>query len=181
MVLRPRPVRLLLAAIAAVALVTTGCGDDDGGDAADTSTTAADAEDGGATTTVTGDDTSTTDDSGGAHVEVADTDIGQVLTSEGMTLYLFTPDDAGPSTCVEGCIDSWPALLANGPVTVGDGLDQEMFGTERRDDDTEQVTVDGWPLYFFVGDSEPGDTTGHGSGGVWYAVGPDGVAVDEGG
>jgi predicted lipoprotein with Yx(FWY)xxD motif len=173
--------RLVLIGIAALSLLATGCGDDDDGgdDDAATSTTAA-ADDG--TTTTSGDDTSTTEASGGASVEVADTDLGEVLVSDGMTLYLFTPDDGGPSTCETGCIENWPPLLATGQVAVGEGLDQELFGTSPRDDGAgDQVTVDGWPLYFYSGDSEPGDTNGQGVGGVWYAVGPDGAAVEEGG
>ena len=40
------------------------------------------------------------------------------------------------------------------------------------------MTVDGWPLYFFSGDSAPGDTNGQGVGDVWYVVGPDGAAIE---
>ena len=52
-----------------------------------------------------------------------------------------------------------------------------LFASATRDDGDDQVTVDGWPLYFFSGDAAPGDTNGQGVGGIWYVVGPDGAAI----
>ena len=40
-----------------------------------------------------------------------------------------------------------------------------------------QVTYNGWPLYFFVEDIQPGDINGHdieSFGEDWYLVGPNG-------
>ena len=39
-----------------------------------------------------------------------------------------------------------------------------------RPDGTHQLKAGKWPLYRFAGDSEPGDTNGQGSGGVWFVV-----------
>jgi predicted lipoprotein with Yx(FWY)xxD motif len=168
---------LVLAPVAALALLAAACGDDD--DEATTDTTAAEE-----TTTTAAEETTTTaatDTTGApaaaATVEVADSDFGQILVSEGRTLYLFMPDAAGPSTCTAGCADSWPALVAEGEVTPGEGIDASLLGTAPRDDGSEQVTIAGWPLYFFSGDAAPGDTNGQGIGDVWYVVGPDGSAV----
>jgi predicted lipoprotein with Yx(FWY)xxD motif len=36
-----------------------------------------------------------------------------------------------------------------------------------------QVTYNGWPLYGWVKDKTPGDTTGQGVGGNWFVVTPD--------
>jgi plastocyanin len=40
-----------------------------------------------------------------------------------------------------------------------------------------QVTYNGWPLHSFAGDSQPGDTNGQATGGVWFVVSPAGEAV----
>src|SRR5918997_1313963 len=44
-----------------------------------------------------------------------------------------------------------------------------------------QVTVDGRPVYLYAGDSAPGDVAGQGVDGEWWAVGPDGSEITEGG
>ena len=51
------------------------------------------------------------------------------------------------------------------------------LGTITRSDGTKQVTYNGHPLYYFVGDSGPGQTTGQGSdnfGAKWWLVAPAG-------
>jgi predicted lipoprotein with Yx(FWY)xxD motif len=158
----------LLIALAALGLTAAACGDDD--DDASTTTTEAAAE--SSTTTTAADD-------GASLVELVDADLGQILASDGRTLYTFAPDDGGASTCYGDCATNWPPLLADSGVTAGDGLDAGLFGTVARDDGGEQVTVDGWPLYFFSGDAAAGDVNGQGVGDVWYVVGPDGTAIDD--
>jgi predicted lipoprotein with Yx(FWY)xxD motif len=155
-------------AVLALLSVAAACGDDD--DASSSTTSAPSSE----STTQ-----STEADTGTATVEVADSDLGEILTSEGMTLYTFKPDAGGAPTCNDDCATSWPPLVADGEPTVGDGLDAAQFATATRADGDEQVTVDGWPLYFFSGDTAPGDTNGQDVGDVWYVVGPDGAAIEE--
>ena len=87
------------------------------------------------------------------------------------------PDNGGAPTCNDDCATTWPPLVADGAPTVGDGLDLALFSSATRDDGDDQVTVDGWPLYFFSGDAAAGDTNGQGVGGIWYVVGPDGAAI----
>ncbi len=41
-----------------------------------------------------------------------------------------------------------------------------------------QVTYDDQPLYYFSGDSAPGDTKGQNLGKVWFVVAPDGDAIE---
>ena len=178
MILHSRPVRALLV-LAPLALLGAACGDDD--DEATTDTTAATEEE--TTTTTAPPETETTDDAGGtqlageATIEVADSPLGTILVSEGRTLYLFMPDNAGPSTCTGGCADTWPALVVDGGASAGEGIDQALLGTAPTADGGEQATIDGWPLYFFSGDAAPGDTNGQGIGGVWFVVAPDGTAI----
>ena len=90
------------------------------------------------------------------------------------------PDNGGAPTCNDDSATTWPPLVADGAPTVGDGLDLALFSSATRDDGDDQVTVDGWPLYFFSGDTTAGDTNGQGVGGIWYVVGPDGAAIGAG-
>jgi predicted lipoprotein with Yx(FWY)xxD motif len=113
-----------------------------------------------------------------ATVMVAESDLGQILVDgEGRTLYLFTPDEAGEPTCYEGCAQAWPPLLAEGEITVGEGLDDTDFSTATRTDGGEQVKIGTWPLYYFANDAAPGDTNGQGLNDVWYVVSPSGEAI----
>lgn len=117
---------------------------------------------------------------GEAIVMVADSpEHGQILVdAEGRSLYLFTPDEAGTPTCYEGCAQAWPPLLAEGEITVGEGLDDSDFSTAPRTDGGEQIKIGNWPLYYFANDAEPGDTNGQGVGGVWFLVSPSGEAIE---
>lgn len=180
MVRRRRLKGVVVGVAAAAMLVAGACGDDDGeeggGSSDTTETTAAPAGDDGMYGDVTTEAPAT-----GAAVETGDTELGEVLTSGGKTLYIFTADTDGTSTCYEGCEDTWPPLLADaeGEVEVGEGLDAGLFDTSQRDDGTSQVTVDGQPLYFYAPDEEPGDVKGQGVGGVWFAVSPDGTPIED--
>jgi predicted lipoprotein with Yx(FWY)xxD motif len=114
-------------------------------------------------------------------VLVADSALGPILTdAAGMTLYLFTNDSPGESACAADCLVNWPPLTVAdaADALAGEGVTGEL-GTIERDDGALQVTIAGIPLYFFAGDSEPGDLSGHQVGGVWFAVGPDGAAAGD--
>lgn len=119
------------------------------------------------------------DDAAAATVTTTDHDaFGTYLADgEGMALYLFVPDDQGPSTCSDACAEAWPPLFADGDVTAGEGVDADLLGTTERDDGSLQVTYGGWPLYYFARDGEPGDVAGQGINDVWYLVAPDGTAI----
>jgi len=111
--------------------------------------------------------------------------LGTVLVDgQGMTLYLFVPDKrSGRSTCYKLCAEGWPPLRLPTGVTrpvAGRGVKASLLGTTRRTDGTTQVVYNRWPLYLWVGDSEPGQATGQGInnlGGLWYVLSPGGNAV----
>jgi predicted lipoprotein with Yx(FWY)xxD motif len=109
------------------------------------------------------------------------TPLGTVVTSEGFTLYRFDKDSAKPSTatCVGGCATTWPPVLGDGIPAVK-GLPPGKIGTVGRSDGTQQLTLDGWPLYRYSKDVAPGDANGDGVGGTWRAVGIDGKPVKAG-
>ncbi len=120
----------------------------------------------------------TEEDMGAATVDTADSELGTILVdAEGITLYRFEMDTDGSSTCYDDCESSWPPLVADDP-TAGGEADQGLLGTTERDDGTVQVTYDDQPLYYFSGDSAPGDTKGQNLGKVWFVVAPDGDAIE---
>jgi predicted lipoprotein with Yx(FWY)xxD motif len=95
---------------------------------------------------------------------------------DGMTLYLFTNDRPGVSTCYEQCAASWPPLVVGFDPSgilplAADGVVGELGWTDR-DDGRRQLTYDGMPLYGWVGDRAAGDTSGHGVNDVWFVVPP---------
>lgn len=91
--------------------------------------------------------------------------------AEGMTLYIFLNDEPGVSNCTGGCLENWPPLLISdeAELVAPEGLMAEL-GTIDADDGMLHVTYDGMPLYFWVNDAEPGDTTGHEVGNVWLVA-----------
>ena len=115
---------------------------------------------------------------GAVTVEAAETDAGTSLVGpDGMTLYVFTQDSEGTSTCSGDCAELWPPFVveAGSELEAGDGVTAEL-ATIERDDGATQVTYDGMPLYFYAEDAEAGDATGEGVGGVWFIAAPDGMA-----
>lgn len=163
-----------IAVLVAGALALAGCG---GGD--DTAAEGEPTRD-AATTTAAGttapDEEATGTATGSVTVDTASTDLGDVLVDgQGMTLYLFDDDSEGESACTGGCAETWPPLI--GEAEAAGGADASLLDTITRPDGSTQVTYDGHPLYLYAPDSEPGDVTGQGVGGVWWVVGPDGSRI----
>ncbi|MFN3741406.1 MAG: hypothetical protein ACK4VW_01895 [Anaerolineales bacterium] len=100
-----------------------------------------------------------------------------LVDAQGRTLYLFLADTSTSSACVGTCAERWPPLLTTGTPQAGEGVDATKLGTLLRPDGTTQVTYNGHPLYYFSGDTQPGDTNGQGIGGRWYLVSPTGEAI----
>ncbi len=118
---------------------------------------------------------------GAASVRVGDSQAGPILVGpDGRTLYAFTKDSAGTSTCVGGCAEAWPPATVDGPVVVEGGADAALFTTVERSDGTTQLKAGSWPLYYFAGDTAPGQHNGQGSGGSWFVVSQDGDLVEQG-
>jgi predicted lipoprotein with Yx(FWY)xxD motif len=116
---------------------------------------------------------------GGAALSVASTSLGSILVDgSGMAVYIYTPDQPNVSTCTGGCLAAWPAVPA--PATLPTSL-PGVTGTvgeiTRTDDGTKQLTVDGMPIYTYVGDKAAGQTTGQGLDGIWYVLSPAGAEI----
>jgi predicted lipoprotein with Yx(FWY)xxD motif len=114
-------------------------------------------------------------------VAVGETALGRTLTDlEGRTLYGFTKDEGGKSSCYDDCAVTWPAFTVRGKVMAGAGVEVDWLATAERRDGTTQVTYKGMPLYYFSGDQQPGDINGQGVGGIWFTVAPDGALIRAG-
>jgi predicted lipoprotein with Yx(FWY)xxD motif len=114
----------------------------------------------------------------GPAVKLAQTSLGKVLVGpEGLTLYAFANDTAGSSTCTGKCAEAWPPLVVSADWEPGPELDVGIFATTTRPDGSEQLVAGKWPLYYYAGDSAPGDVAGQGSGDVWFVVDATGTLV----
>jgi predicted lipoprotein with Yx(FWY)xxD motif len=115
-----------------------------------------------------------------ATVEIGSADVGDIVVdSEGMSLYMFVPDqENGEPTCYDDCAQTWPALEADGEPTAGEGLEQSLLGTVERTDGTTQVTYNDLPLYYYAGDEAAGDTNGQGISDVWWLLSPEGEPIE---
>lgn len=94
-----------------------------------------------------------------------------LVDANGMTLYMFTKDKADPNSCVGNCLVNWP-IFYDANLTVSSDLQASDFGVLTRKDGTMQSTYKGWPLYYWIKDHQPGDTTGQNVGKVWFVIDP---------
>jgi predicted lipoprotein with Yx(FWY)xxD motif len=106
---------------------------------------------------------------------------GAFLTDgSGRTVYLWAKDGMNMSSCSGACAAAWPPVPATGALTAAGGAKASDLGTITRPGGTKQVTYDGHPLYYFVGDSAAGQTNGQGSdnfGAKWWLVAPSGAQI----
>lgn len=109
-----------------------------------------------------------------AHGKIVDENGVADQNSEDFTLYIFTNDDAGLPTCYGGCETTWPPLFAE-----TDAQDFGDFTVVERDDpstlEDNDLGIKQWayknqPLYFFSGDSSPGNVNGEY--GTWFIAKP---------
>jgi predicted lipoprotein with Yx(FWY)xxD motif len=91
---------------------------------------------------------------------------GMLVGNNGMTLYVFDKDADGKSMCNGKCAENWPPLYAEGK----EGKVGGNFSVITRDDGKMQYAYKGKPLYFWVKDQKPGDTTGDGVNNVWHVA-----------
>jgi predicted lipoprotein with Yx(FWY)xxD motif len=107
-----------------------------------------------------------------ATLKVERTRDGMVLAgSKGLTLYYFTKDKphSGKSACFGSCLAAWPALAAPVKAPAGARMPGPM-GTITRGNGTVQVTINGFPIYYYVGDKAPGQIAGNGVEGTWHII-----------
>ncbi len=160
-----------IAAALALALLSAACGKDDKKNEAseyDTTTTAAQSTPTQAAS------------SDGTTLSLATNDeLGKYLVGpNGRTLYLFEKDSGTTSACsADPCKTTWPALTSTETPSVGDGVSASMAATATGQV-ASQVVYNGHLLYYFKGDTKPGDTNGIGIP-EWYPVDASGNKIDK--
>ena len=103
----------------------------------------------------------------GGAVKSADVGGKTILTdAKDMTLYIWDKDAVGVSNCYDQCAVNWPPLL----VPADTAVSGDFTLVDRTDSDQKIVAYKGMPLYLWVKDAKPGDTTGDGVGGTWHTA-----------
>ncbi len=116
---------------------------------------------------------------GGVEIDVAQGGPGAHLAdSSGKSLYVRTTDSANTTTCTASCATAWPPLTlqAGQNPTAGTGVTGTL-GSFKRPDGSTQATLNGMPLYYYSGDTSPGQTNGQGIEGIWFVAAPGGGPV----
>ena len=102
-----------------------------------------------------------------------------LVDGNGRTLYLFARDlpagggNGAISSCNgssadnTSCVYFWPIFHAASNVVQG--IDPNDLGEINRTDGLKQTTYKGWPLYYFVNDTSPGDIKGEAIAG-WFVL-----------
>ena len=169
-----RRLLVIAAASAAIVLVAAGCGKSSSSKSASSSPPATSPPTTAAPATTA---------AGGVMVAIKSSGLGRILVdAKGRTLYLFEKDKGTTSSCYGACASGWPPYTTLAAPQAGSGAAASLLGTTTRTDGTTQVTYKGHPLYYFVGDTKPGEVIGEGVnafGAKWYVLAPSGNKIDK--
>ena len=102
--------------------------------------------------------------------------MGSLVTDDkGMTLYRSDMDQATPSMsmCTGDCAKTWMPVMAQDSVQTM-GVEESLLGSVDRSDGMKQLTLGGWPLYRYMGDTKAGEMNGQAKDKMWFAVTPSG-------
>jgi|tagenome__1003787_1003787.scaffolds.fasta_scaffold20850363_3 predicted lipoprotein with Yx(FWY)xxD motif len=104
-----------------------------------------------------------------------------VVDGKGFTVYRFDKDTAKPpvSNCSGACARLWPPVKFTKKLKLT-GIARSAIGNIMTKDGICQVTINGWPAYTYAKDTAPGQITGQGVGGTWFATAPDGTKAGGG-
>src|SRR2546423_7026504 len=89
--------------------------------------------------------------------------LGTILvTSRGLTLYMFVPDKRKRVTCKGNCAVIWPPLKlkAGQRPTAGGAARKALLGSDPNPSGGRVVTYNRWPLYTYITDTKPGPAEG---------------------
>ncbi|HEX6470656.1 MAG TPA: hypothetical protein VF069_16270 [Streptosporangiaceae bacterium] len=104
--------------------------------------------------------------------------LGRIMVNgEGMSIYRFdgdTPNSAA-SKCLGACAKTWPPVTIHSTNLVLKGFDATLLGRIKRADGSWQLTLHGWPLYTYAGDTEAGVWKGQGLKGKWFVAAANGA------
>jgi len=103
-----------------------------------------------------------------------------LVDAKGRALYLWDADHGAKSVCSGACAQAWPPLTTTTTPKASGAVKASLLGTIKRADGSREVTYAGHPLYYYEGDTMPGQTTGQGSdsfGSPWWVVSSAGKAI----
>jgi predicted lipoprotein with Yx(FWY)xxD motif len=88
--------------------------------------------------------------------QVVETEEGLVLaTGAGLTLYIYEEDEPGVSNCIADCAEIWSPFTASGDAEAAG-----EWSVITRADGGKQWAYNGYPLYTWIEDQQPGDIRG---------------------
>jgi predicted lipoprotein with Yx(FWY)xxD motif len=111
-----------------------------------------------------------------AKIQLRQTSAGKILVNaRGYTVYAYSRDSRDKDACqnVSHCLTAWPAVTTSGKPIAERGVRQSLLGTIKLKSGAEQITYAGHPLYTYIGDSMPAETSFiniYQLGGFWPAV-----------
>ena len=115
-------------------------------------------------------------DARAAKLQLRHTTLGNILVNgRGLTVYAFTRDSRNHDRCtgIAGCTGVWPLVTSKGRPRLGPGVRRALVGSIKLSGGPRQVTYAGHPLYTYIANSGPGDTSYVGVsqfGGRWLAL-----------
>jgi predicted lipoprotein with Yx(FWY)xxD motif len=166
----PAPVRL--GAAIGVALLAAACSSGTSSSSSTPTSAATSAAAAPASASSTGSATviSTKSSSGGAFL----------TNGSGRAVYMWVKDAKDQSMCTGSCASTWPPVTTTDAATASGSAVSADLGTITRSGGTKQVTYDGHPLYYYVGDTGAGTVNGQGStgyGAYWWILAPSGAPI----
>ena len=98
--------------------------------------------------------------------------LGDVMTADGMTVYVYTKDRPRETVCYDICAMNWPPLLVTRTPSLAASL-PGRFSSTTRTDGAKQLTYNGLPLYLYIEDP-PGTDQANGQDvdHEWFVVRP---------
>lgn len=116
-----------------------------------------------------------------APLTTATSAVGRILVDgKGRTVYRFAADSQGRSACNASCLVFWPAVTAPATLPASVPGVTGKLGVLRRAGGVRQLTINGWPLYTYAGDTKKGMIAGQGVdalGAKWWVVAPSGARI----
>lgn len=101
-----------------------------------------------------------------AQQQVGGQDTRYLVDDWGNSLYWFANDNANESNCSGGCLENWP-IFGGENLEIPSALAAGDFGSIGTGN-SQQVTFETRPLYYFANDNARGDVNGHEVGSVWF-------------
>lgn len=104
-----------------------------------------------------------------------------IADAEGKTLYTLVDENRQVLPCEAECLAAWPPFTGEASLGEGSQLDASLIATVDTADGGSQVTYNGFPLYYYSQDTQPGALAGQGLegfSGTWYIIGDNGEPLE---